>query len=720
MTPVHTYPGTASMPARLQRSPSASERTLIDGGVSVRSLTGLRYFAAFLCVLAVIITKANCAWALWGQVPVRYAAGPGNQSPTVVCADSSGGLFVCYADDAVNLETQNPARLVHVDGLGRVLWTTSFPGATSEYGPRPRPMAMTPDGHGGVLVLAQMGNYPAYSLRMLRFGATGEPIWPEASVSVVHEEFVSISELEIFILADGDGGARAVWWGARAGRTGVFAQHISKDGTRMWGSEGLEIPSWFTGTRVSAISTSNQSLFTVTHEASGASFISGISEHGLVRWTALRGLGYTIYALAADSSDGVWFLGRYGSLGWRVGHLNGNGECSRPGCVGTPIAAPGAVVDRYSARLVADGRGGVVAVWMDGSPGSVVQAQHVTAPGDSGRWAGGATILEHHSRRMMNLRLRRVEDRVVVPVEFGRTDSTSTTFGLIPFQLFRDPPQLTKATIMAVSATTVADSFAYYFLDAQPTREASWTLVYSDVQTPQPAPRPFHVDLFLQRIDADGRKGTNEPVVLSIRDVPQDAGGFVDVRWRASDLRFDPSVTGLVYDVWRGPTREGPWSSVASGLSVAGSEDSLRMPTFGDSALENNARVHVRVDARADNGIFRSSPPDSGVSYANVVDTVLASPDRERVPALTVLPQPARGQCTLRFSLARAGDVRLTVMDLAGRQVVSRRRAGMAAGAHDMTVELRREDGAALPAGLYFVRMEGPGLRVTRRLVVRR
>jgi hypothetical protein len=83
-------------------------------------------------------------------------------------------------------------------------------------------------------------------------------------------------------------------------------------------------------------------------------------------------------------------------------------------------------------------------------------------------------------------------------------------------------------------------------------------------------------------------------------------------------------------------------------------------------------------------------------------------------------PDPARESVTLAFTLARPGETRLEVFDLAGRRVRRLLGGTMAAGAHETGWDLRDETGRVVPAGVYLARLTAPGAGGVRRFVVLR
>jgi hypothetical protein len=78
-------------------------------------------------------------------------------------------------------------------------------------------------------------------------------------------------------------------------------------------------------------------------------------------------------------------------------------------------------------------------------------------------------------------------------------------------------------------------------------------------------------------------------------------------------------------------------------------------------------------------------------------------------------PNPFRAGTRIRFVMPRAGDVRLTVHDLAGRRVATLAQGHRNAGPHDVSWNGRSNQGGRVPAGIYFLRLsDGRESRITR------
>jgi hypothetical protein len=62
---------------------------------------------------------------------------------------------------------------------------------------------------------------------------------------------------------------------------------------------------------------------------------------------------------------------------------------------------------------------------------------------------------------------------------------------------------------------------------------------------------PSHGDIFSQRIERSGNWGYPSPTIVSVRDVPGDQGGFLNLAWDASRLDAWPHEEIYQYGIWR-------------------------------------------------------------------------------------------------------------------------------------------------------------------------
>ena len=175
----------------------------------------------------------------------------------------------------------------------------------------------------------------------------------------------------------------------------------------------------------------------------------------------------------------------------------------------------------------------------------------------------------------------------------------------------------------------------------------------------------------------------------------------------------DHAVTGTSYDVlpgdsilYRGLTRMEPCPDVGADRRTVLGIGPIDLAA-GESATVTFAFVaggsesEILANAAAAQGLFPTAaePPEpvGGVAL------------------LPPAPNPARSTTALSFSLDRPLPIRLSVHDALGREVAVLLDGARAAGQHRV-----RWDAPALPAGVYLVRLEAGGARLTQRVVLRR
>jgi flagellar hook assembly protein FlgD len=80
---------------------------------------------------------------------------------------------------------------------------------------------------------------------------------------------------------------------------------------------------------------------------------------------------------------------------------------------------------------------------------------------------------------------------------------------------------------------------------------------------------------------------------------------------------------------------------------------------------------------------------------------------------------PDKGDLTtLQYILGLPGQVTVTVFDLSGSIVNVLARANLAAGEYSVTWDGKNRGGRAVARGIYFVRVVGPGIDETRKVLV--
>jgi hypothetical protein len=195
-----------------------------------------------------------------------------------------------------------------------------------------------------------------------------------------------------------------------------------------------------------------------------------------------------------------------------------------------------------------------------------------------------------------------------------------------------------------------------------------------------------------------------------------------DVNGASSPITVGSSVAGRVatWSVAGTPFADGPSNSYAIAWNAASGQFTTSALSGNDSRcividvgpLGSDGTITLSLNQHLNDGIVYSL----GEELTGTLDApAAATPALELAPPR---PDPARGTSTLVFGLPSPGYARMLAYDVAGRRLATLADGGFAAGTHAVRWDLRDASGAAMPAGLVFVRLETPAGTRTRRLLV--
>jgi hypothetical protein len=91
-------------------------------------------------------------------------------------------------------------------------------------------------------------------------------------------------------------------------------------------------------------------------------------------------------------------------------------------------------------------------------------------------------------------------------------------------------------------------------------------------------------------------------------------------------------------------------------------------------------------------------------------EITVISPDE---PYVTIAPNPANPETTIRFYLTRPGDVNISIYNIAGQKVDTLADGYMSPGTHAVTF-----DGAGLASGTYFYRFNSKSFSKTGKIML--
>ena len=187
---------------------------------------------------------------------------------------------------------------------------------------------------------------------------------------------------------------------------------------------------------------------------------------------------------------------------------------------------------------------------------------------------------------------------------------------------------------------------------------------------------------------------TTAVVITQLDATPVEDG--VSIRWAFVNTRAFASL-----ELQRSAAEVGPWTAVATEVS-------------------ENSGVTVAVDRTAQAGqsyFYRLVGTTAGGTQA-VFGPVQGTAGAPRAFALSAAwPNPTRGPLNLQFALPRAAKVRLSVLDLQGREVAALEDGFRNPGRYQV-----RWDGeiarGRMPSGLYFVRFVTPERTFVSRVTI--
>ncbi|HEX9950708.1 MAG TPA: DUF5666 domain-containing protein, partial [Rubricoccaceae bacterium] len=140
-----------------------------------------------------------------------------------------------------------------------------------------------------------------------------------------------------------------------------------------------------------------------------------------------------------------------------------------------------------------------------------------------------------------------------------------------------------------------------------------------------------------------------------------------------------------------------------AGVAVATSTETLFV--MEDGTATTAAAASAGADLLVSGTVTATGTLDASQVVVLTASRTTAAGDAPAAVALaSVFPNPTSGAATLRYSVATSADVRVSVVDVLGRTVLTATDGPASAGDHEV-----RLDTAALPAGVYVVRLSVGG-----------
>lgn len=647
------------------------------------------------------------------------------QAGVELASDATGGAIVVWTDARNGATTD--IFIQRLNALGAPRWTVNGVQLRAAANDADSPK-IVPDGAGGAMTVWTDYRSGTGQLYAQRVNSTGVPQWGANGTSVNAVDYASGH----VATSDGAGGMLLAWTSLSADWN-VFAQRVSPSGVMQWG---------FGGALVSG-GTGDQHAPRIVPDGSGGAIVAfedartGVWQIGVQRVSAgggeLWGLdgvaltnqpGGSVAAprLASDGTGGAivawldWRASQYHSI--FAQRVSGSGAPLWTAEGVLVCAAPG---DRSSPAMVADDSGGAILAWQDTRNSPVhydLYAQRVERHGQLGQPApaiAGVTDVPN-------------DQGGFVRVAWDASDlDVEPDYGIAEYRLYRSVPVPGPAARRPVTTDSdVAATGSAILLLASGGGGTYWEFVTSQeaqafagysVVAATPAdsvagsnPRT----LFM--VDARGGSSSSSPHWYSAPD----SGYSVDNLAPAPPVQFAGSyAAGTSHLSWQ-PSPESDFATyhLHRGTTAAFVPDGTNLisaqPDTGYVDAAGSAYYYklAAVDVHGNVSDHAAWAPLAIVGVPGGLGAGIAFAP----PA----PNPAARSATLSFVLPRAAHVRLSVVDVAGREVRVLADRPLAEGPHALPWDLRDNRGRAASAGVYFMRLEADGRTLVRRLAVMR
>ncbi len=173
----------------------------------------------------------------------------------------------------------------------------------------------------------------------------------------------------------------------------------------------------------------------------------------------------------------------------------------------------------------------------------------------------------------------------------------------------------------------------------------------------------------------------------------------IEIRW---ELGRDAAFAGITVE--RAGSSDGPWQGIgAEELATPG------LRTVVDSAVEAGRTYHYRLRGSRHGGADMIFGPLS----------IIAGRPAAPFAFVAVTPNPSRGKTHIDYSVARESQVRLSIIDVQGREIAELVRAFHRPGRYQAVWTGETDSGLA-PTGLYFVHGRAGAKSIVERLILAR
>lgn len=539
---------------------------------------------ASLLFLSTGSSPARAGWPLNGAVVCDV---PGASVTPEAASDGAGGIIVAWEDFRGGTPYIYAQRL---DAHGVPQWTPGGVLISSQFYPATDPR-ITADGAGGAIIV-WTNNVADFDLAAQRIDASGNTLWQTGGVTVCA---AYLNQQEAVLVSDGSGGAYIAWEDVRSSSNwDIYAQHLDATGSILWPVDGLAVCNEGSNQRFPCLALgATGSVFVAWQDQRNAFqwdiFVERIDAGGYVYWNtnvcsnAFNQLNPRMIGLDIGGAVVVWEDYRTGNPTTFAQRIT-NSSFGVWASDGVQVCTAGG--PEYEPQIVADNDHGAVVVWRDLRAFSDIYAQRLDAFG-ARLWTPSGVLLGGPDQQTSPRAVSDGAGGAYVSWVDQRYDQDGDVYAChvdgagLPQGIANGTPIASLGSLQ-LRAPIVSDG------------AGGAVMAWEDYRTGNP-------HIYAQRLERFGNWGYPSAEIVSVKDVPGDQGGRVNVAWTASRLDPWPSQTIDRYTVWRSID-----AALATTLLKSGAA-----PRLSAGAIDRGVSDGIRVETTA-----------SGTAYWQLVGTV--------------------------------------------------------------------------------------------------
>ncbi len=503
-----------------------------------------RGFSPFAIVIGITVSFISLpapSVAQWTEIGSAVCTALQDQAEVCAVSDGEGGAFIAWSDGRSGSYV---IYVQHIDAGGFPTWpadgiTVSSAG-TSQGEPR-----LAYAGDGGVVVTWRSLNSD-YDVYAQKFDWDGNKLWGTDGVLVCAE---SVSQTSLRICTDHAGGAVIAWQDTRNGARQVYAMRVDAWGTLLWPAEGIWVTYAAGGiwSFLEIVSDGFGGFYGTWIDATGYDiWAEWVHPDGHKVWGASAGI--PVYGdannhwqpkIIADGGGGVivaWEDNRAADTNIYAQKIASNGTVAWNS---SGVQVCGSPNHKYGIALVSDGSTGAIVTWVD-SRGSVdnIYAQRIDGAGVAQWTTDGIAVCPGDGDQYFSVVASDGGGGAIISWDDNRTYSS--------YDIYAARLDAAGTTIWDSGCTAVSEGpFDQSYPRMASDGFGNTIFAYVDNRALNEA------NIYAQRIGRYGKWGFPAPGIVSVRDVPGDQGGQVNMSWNASRLDIWPEDEISYYSIWR-------------------------------------------------------------------------------------------------------------------------------------------------------------------------